>query len=33
VLEREDDVLDRFAGTLTGVYDPHELDDLRTEWD
>jgi bifunctional DNA-binding transcriptional regulator/antitoxin component of YhaV-PrlF toxin-antitoxin module len=33
VLEREDDVLAGFAGRLTGVYDPDELDQLRDEWD
>lgn len=33
VLIREDDPLDRFAGALTGVYEPGELDELRGEWD
>jgi bifunctional DNA-binding transcriptional regulator/antitoxin component of YhaV-PrlF toxin-antitoxin module len=33
VLEREVDVLDEFAGALTGVYEPDELADLRAEWD
>lgn len=33
VLEREDDVLTAFAGKLTGVYEPHELDTLRDEWE
>ena len=33
VLEREHDVLADFAGELTGVYDPQELDTLRDEWD
>ena len=33
VLERERDVMAEFAGALTGVYDPHELDTLRDEWD
>jgi bifunctional DNA-binding transcriptional regulator/antitoxin component of YhaV-PrlF toxin-antitoxin module len=32
VLEREADVLDGFAGVLTGVYEPDELDRLRDEW-
>jgi bifunctional DNA-binding transcriptional regulator/antitoxin component of YhaV-PrlF toxin-antitoxin module len=32
VLERETDVLEEFAGVLTGVYDADELDDLRDEW-
>lgn len=33
VLEREHDVVGEFAGALTGVYRPGELDDLRSEWD
>lgn len=33
VLERATDVLAEFAGTLTGAYTPHELDELRREWD
>ena len=33
VLERERDVMGDFVGALTGVYDPHELDTLRGEWD
>lgn len=33
VLEREADVLDEFAGTLTGIYEPGELSSLRDEWD
>ena len=33
VLEREADVLGKFAGALTGVYEPGELDRLRSEWD
>lgn len=32
VLEREHDVVAEFAGALTGVYLPGELDDLRAEW-
>jgi bifunctional DNA-binding transcriptional regulator/antitoxin component of YhaV-PrlF toxin-antitoxin module len=27
-----DEVVDRFAGALTGVYEPGELDRLRDEW-
>ncbi|MCU0309532.1 MAG: type II toxin-antitoxin system PrlF family antitoxin [Acidimicrobiales bacterium] len=33
VLEREDDVLGAFAGTMTGAYRRDELDELRAEWD
>jgi bifunctional DNA-binding transcriptional regulator/antitoxin component of YhaV-PrlF toxin-antitoxin module len=33
VLEREEDVLKFYAGTLTGVYDCETLDQLRDEWD
>ena len=32
VLEREHDVLAEFAGALSGVYRPDELDELRDEW-
>src|SRR5207244_5779248 len=32
VLEREEDVLAEFAGALTGIYQPGELDELRGEW-
>ena len=32
VLIRDEDPLDRFAGALTGVYEPGELDKLRDEW-
>lgn len=32
VLEREADILDEFAGALSGVYDADELDQLRDEW-
>lgn len=33
VLQRVADVLDRYAGALTGTYQPGELNDLRAEWD
>jgi bifunctional DNA-binding transcriptional regulator/antitoxin component of YhaV-PrlF toxin-antitoxin module len=33
VFERQVDVLGEYAGALTGVYEPHELDRLRDEWD
>jgi bifunctional DNA-binding transcriptional regulator/antitoxin component of YhaV-PrlF toxin-antitoxin module len=33
LLIREDDPIARYAGTLTGVYQPGELDELRDEWD
>ncbi|MGH9212436.1 MAG: AbrB/MazE/SpoVT family DNA-binding domain-containing protein [Acidimicrobiales bacterium] len=33
VLEREDDVLAEFAGSLTGVYERDELRTLRGEWE
>ncbi len=33
ILEREVDVLDQFAGSLTGVYEGETLDQLRDEWD
>ncbi len=32
LLVRDEDPLDRFAGALTGVYHPGELDELRDEW-
>ena len=32
VLVRDADPIERFAGTLTGVYDRSELDELRDEW-
>ncbi|MFN2469660.1 MAG: AbrB/MazE/SpoVT family DNA-binding domain-containing protein [Gaiellaceae bacterium] len=32
VLERADDILERYAGDLTGVYTPGFLDRLRDEW-
>lgn len=33
LLVREDDPIERHAGSLTGVYLRGELDDLRDEWD
>lgn len=33
VLEREQDLLDEFAGALTGAYQPDELAELRDEWE
>jgi bifunctional DNA-binding transcriptional regulator/antitoxin component of YhaV-PrlF toxin-antitoxin module len=33
LLVRDEDPLDRFAGALTGVYEPGELDELRDEWE
>ncbi len=32
ILEREHDVVEEYAGALTGVYRVGELDDLRDEW-
>jgi bifunctional DNA-binding transcriptional regulator/antitoxin component of YhaV-PrlF toxin-antitoxin module len=32
LLVREADPIERFAGTLTGVYHRSELDELRDEW-
>ena len=32
LLMREEDVVDRHAGTLTGIYRREELDELRDEW-
>jgi bifunctional DNA-binding transcriptional regulator/antitoxin component of YhaV-PrlF toxin-antitoxin module len=32
ILEREVDVLEKFAGALTGIYRPNELAELREEW-
>jgi len=32
LLERQHDVLGEFAGSLSGVYDRDELDQLRDEW-
>jgi len=33
ILIRDVDPIERFAGALTGVYRPGELDGLRGEWD
>lgn len=33
ILEREHDAVAEFAGALTGLYEPDELDELRSEWD
>jgi bifunctional DNA-binding transcriptional regulator/antitoxin component of YhaV-PrlF toxin-antitoxin module len=33
VLEREDDRVAQYAGVLTGVFAPDELENLRREWD
>ncbi len=33
VLERSEDVLATYAGALTGVYEPDELERLRSEWE
>lgn len=32
LLIREDDPVERHAGSLTGTYRPGELDELRDEW-
>ncbi len=32
ILDREHDVINELSGTLTGVYERNELDDLRSEW-
>ncbi len=32
VLVREDDVIAKYAGDLTGVYEPGFLEKLRSEW-
>jgi bifunctional DNA-binding transcriptional regulator/antitoxin component of YhaV-PrlF toxin-antitoxin module len=32
VIERDEDVIEKFAGALTGVYEPGYLDRLRDEW-
>ena len=31
-LVRREDPIDHFAGTLTEVYEPGRLDELRAEW-
>jgi bifunctional DNA-binding transcriptional regulator/antitoxin component of YhaV-PrlF toxin-antitoxin module len=33
VLERSDDVLALYAGCMTGVYEPDDLERLRDEWE
>ncbi len=33
VLTRVDDALERYAGTMTGVFPPDAIDRLRDEWD
>lgn len=33
VLTRVEDALDRYAGTLTGVFPPGAVDELRDEWE
>lgn len=33
VLEREEDVLESFSGTMTGVFEHGTLEHLRGEWD
>ena len=33
VLTRSDDVLERYAGALPGVWSPGDLEELRNEWD
>ena len=33
LLVRDEDPLETFAGALTGVYAPGEVDELRNEWD
>lgn len=33
LLVREDDLVERHAGSLTGVFRRGELDELRDEWD
>jgi len=33
LLIRENDPLERYAGALTGMYPPGELDELRNEWE
>ncbi|MCC6236366.1 MAG: hypothetical protein IT299_02185 [Dehalococcoidia bacterium] len=33
VLERAEDILASYAGALTGVYEPGEVERLRAEWE
>lgn len=33
IIERERDLIDEFAGSLSGVFEPGYLDALRDEWD
>ena len=33
VLEREEDVLERFSGPMTGVFERGILEQLRNDWD
>ena len=33
IVEREKDLIDEFAGSLSGVFEPGYLDALRDEWD
>jgi bifunctional DNA-binding transcriptional regulator/antitoxin component of YhaV-PrlF toxin-antitoxin module len=33
LLIRDESIVERYAGTLTGDYAPGELDELRDEWD
>ena len=32
VLERETDIVEAYAGAMTGLYEPRELDNMRDEW-